>query len=473
MKLKGLFTLLSLGFVVFLSSCTKLNDPTELGEDLLPVVDNINTFDTTLNVNASYHLFLDSSKTLLGENMALGKIVDPEFGTSAADMYFNLSSPVYTASPFYSKDSVVAIDSVVLSLAYNGAYGDTSAGSQLTVAVSEINTGNGFTDSTAYRFDHPGFTTGPVLGTKSFSIRNLKDSITLIRNTDTTKVGNVLRIRIDNSLGTKLSQFDTTKGSGAYANDSLFRTVFRGLAVKTTDASTPGTLAYFNPAASNSGLTVYYRVKKNGKIDTTAATFVHAAFGQANSIIRTPGGSFQANLDKPSPQLLYIQSAPTGSYASIVVPALSGFPNKVIHRAELIAYKVPSALDNIFTVPNRLLLDHVGPADTAASLFDKDIQPGIDGSINLSTFGGTLRSDNSYRFTITRYVQDVVTLHKNNDTLRMYAPLRSSLYSTSLGQKISIPILSNIAYGRVVLAGPDYPDPNLRLQLRIIYSNLN
>lgn len=472
MKLKGLFALLTLGFVVFLASCTKLNSPTELGGELLPAVDNVNTFDTTLDLSASYHPFLDSSKHLFGEAMALGQLTDPEFGNTMADMYFNLSAPTEGVSPFFNKDSVIGVDSVVLSLSYVFGYGDTTAGGQITVAVSEINKGNGFNDTTLYRYDNPGFATGPTLGSKSFSIPTLKDSITLIRKSDTTKVANVLRIRLNNTLGEQLSRFDTTN-DGPYKKDSLFRLAFRGLAVKTTSASTPGALAYFNASQSNSGLTVYFRVQRNGAIDTTAVTFTHKTYSQANSIRRTPGGAYLANLNQANPQLLYIQSSPSGSYTAIKVPGLTNFPNKIIHRAELIAYKVPSALDNILTPPNRLLLDHIGATDTAAFIFDNDLQPTSDGGFaNLSGFGGTLRSDNSYRFNITRYVQGIVTRRENNDTLRLYAPLRSNLYSKTLRGLLSVPNLNYIANGRVVLAGPNFVDPAYRMKLYIVYSNL-
>ena len=470
MKLKALFVLQAIGFVLSFSSCSKLNEPTELGDELIPVVDNVNTFDTTLSVLASYYPFLDSSKHIINEAMALGKILDPVFGTTKADMYFNLSSEVYGSSPFYNKDSVLGIDSVVMQLAYVRAYGDTSGSSLVNVDVSEINKDNGFVDTITYRYDHPGFSTGPSLGTASFSVPQFKDTITLIRKRDTTKVVNVLRVRLDNSLGERLAAFDTS-GNGAYKSDSLFREAFRGLAVKTTGTSGSGTLAYFNVFNTNTDLTVYFRVKKNGVTDTASAVFQHKTYSQANSIMRTAGGEYLANLQVPDPQQLYIQSSPTGSYAGVYVPGLTGFPPKVIHRAELIAQKVPSALDAVFTVPNRLFLDHKGMADTAY-LFDSDINIGADGSLDLAQFGGILRSDNSYRFNLTRYVQGIVTKHERNDTLRLYAPLRTNVHSTLYGSAISVPVLSVIANGRVVLAGTDYPDPAKRLRLRIVYSNL-
>ena len=470
MKLKGLFTLLAFGFALLLTSCTKLNEPTELGDELLPAVDNVNTFDTTLEISSNNRIFNDTTKSTLSDNMALGKLNDPVFGTTSADMYFTLSSPTYGASPFFNRDSVAGIDSVVLSLSYSGAYGDTSVASQIDVAVSEIEPGNGFLDTVRYRYDQPDFTTGPVLGTKSFSIPKFTDTITLIRKTDTTKVVNVLRIPLNTSLASKLKQFDTT-GNGPYTNDSLFRLAFRGLAVKAVSAAGQGTLAYFSLSGANSGLTVYYRVQRNGVIDTTSTTFTHTTYGQANSIVRNTGGEVLANLNKPSTQKLYIQSSPTGTYAGLTIPGLSSFPNKIIHRAELIVYRVPSASESIFSAPDRLLLDHKGASDSAY-LFDNDLQPDASGSLNLTQFGGTLRSDNSYRFNITRYVQGIVTRKDRNDSLRLYAPLRSILYSKSLGQYISVPNLTNIASGRVVLAGENFPDSAMRLRLRIIYSNL-
>ncbi|HEV7333550.1 MAG TPA: DUF4270 family protein [Flavisolibacter sp.] len=470
MKLKVLFAFLTLGFALFLYSCTKLNEPTELGDELLPVVDNVNTFDTLLDLQASYYPFHDSSRHLISDNMALGKINDPVFGTTTADMYFNLSSTVYTNSPFYNKDSVLGIDSVFLTLAYAGSYGDTTGASLVNVEVSEILQGNEFNDTTLYRFDHPGFPTGPSLGTATFTPSQFKDTITLIQKRDTTKLVNVLRIKLANSLGQRLAQFDTT-ATGGYKSDSLFRTLFRGLALKTTDVSGPGVLSYFNPGNTTSALTVYYRYSKDGVKDTASAVFRHATYSQANSIRRTPGGEYLANLNKTNPEQLYIQSAPLGSYVAITAPGLSSFPNKIIHRAELIAVKVPSTMENIFTAPNRLLLDHKGPTDTAF-LFSEDIQIDANGSLNLSLFGGTLRNDNSYRFNITRYVQSLVTRKERNDTLRLYAPMRSTLFAKNLGQFVSVTNLNNIANGRVVLAGVNHPNPDMRLRLRIIYSNL-
>jgi hypothetical protein len=476
-KLKGPLALLSLFSIAIIFSCTKVNEATELGDELIPAIDNVNTFDTTLEVQAAYFPYDDSSKHLISESMALGRINDPAFGNTTADMYFNLSSTVYSSSPF--KDTVEAIDSVVLSIAYRGGYGDTLLANQMTVQVSEMNSGNGFNDTTIYRFDNPGFTTGPSLASRTFSIPQFRDSIRVGLKRDTAKVANVLRIKLaNNALGQRLASFDTT-ANGGFKNDSIFRTKFRGLAVKTTNVSSAlGALAYFNISdVNNTALLVYYRSKNGSTRDTSVARFVHSVYSQANSIRRTAGGEYLTKINQPASQKLYVQSSPSGSYIGIKIPGLSNFPNKVIHRAELIAYSVPadnSSADNIFTTPNRLFLDHKGENNSkdSAYFFDNDIQPGIDQSLDFTSFGGNLRSDQSYRFKLTRYVQGIVTRGDRNDSLRLYAPLRATVYSKSLNQKISVPNLDLIARGRVVIANNNFPDRTRRLRLRIIYSNL-
>jgi hypothetical protein len=486
-NLKGLLVLVSTISVVLFFSCTKINEATELGGDLIPAVDNVNTFDTTIDISGAYFPFDDSSKHLITENMALGKTNDPVFGSTTADIYFNLSSTLYGTYPyitaFPSHPDSLQIDSVVLSLSYSGSYGDTTVGTQLGVQVVEIEKNNGFNDTTLYRFDSPGFTTtGPVLGSKTFGFRGFKDTTYLEQKKGViTKAVNVLRIPLNKSLGQRLAAYDTTSSAnGGYKNDTTFRKLFRGLAVKTTTASGNGALAYVNLSdVANSRLFVYFRVKKNGVADTLSATYTHATYSQANSIKRIAGGDYLANFSQRSSQKLFVQSSPMGSYVGMAVPELAAFPNKVIHRAELIAYKVTSnsVSDNFFAGPERLLLDHKGQNNSkdSAYLFENDLQPGLDGSLNFALFGGTLRSDNSYHFNITRYIQGIVTRKDRNDSLRLYAPFRSNLFAKNLGangQSISIQNLTNIASGRVVLANGNFPDPSKRLRMRIIYSNL-
>ena len=464
---------------LFFLSCKKVNEATDLGGNLIPSVDNVNTFEVLLpaetdNVSS---LLNDSTRFLYRDVAALGYMNDPEFGTTKADIHFSISSKRYTTYPFLKKDQLV-IDSVVLSLAYVGGYGDTANTTQ-TVSVYEIDPLVSVHDSVFRYTDDELPVTGTQLGTKTFSITSLKDTITLIRKRDTTKVANVVRIRLDNALGTKLASYDTINGAnGGYYSDSLFQTLFKGLAVKTS--ATGNALSYydlFNDAKTN--LTVYFRATNNSVIDTASAVFYHAslyddvslrAWGIANTVKRTPASNWQTYLTNVTPldDKLYIQSAP-GSYASIKIPGLDNLSNRTIHLAELVAYRIPSAQDNIFT-PSTLYLDKTKGVNDSSFIFERDQSVSTQGQVSYN--GGSLKSDGTYRFNITRHVQGIVTRQEPNMLLRLYAPLWSELNVKNTTSKVIVPVIDKIASGRTVLAGGNYSDPNMRLRLRIVYSNL-
>src|SRR4029077_4071058 len=103
-------------------------------------------------------------------------------------------------------------------------------------------------------------------------------------------------------------------------------------------------------------LTVYFRATVGGKRDTTSFDFYHSTNGQSNYVQRQNGGNYLAYLNNGAGDKGYVQSAP-GSYIAIKIPGLDAFGNKVIHRAEIVATKVPSLSDDIYTPPSRLILD--------------------------------------------------------------------------------------------------------------------
>ncbi len=467
-------------FFVFISfnSCKKINEATQLGDDLIPPIDNVNTFETSFKTETNNSLFKDSTRLRYNDDVALGHISnDPEFGQTNASVYFNIlpvipggSSP--KTNPFLHKDSVVAIDSVVLSLSYRGNYGDTDA--MQTVRIFEIAQTSNFSNDSGYKFTQPDIQTeGGQLGSKTFAISSLNDSIPLIRKRDTTRVGNVLRIPLTNTLGERFARYDTSNSSnGGFRSDSIFFKLFRGLAIK-ADATGNG-LAYFNLSdQAKTKLTVYFRVKKNGIIDTTATDFYHLTNGQANIINRTPANGYANYLTNTTADddKIYLQSEP-GSLASIKIPALDTFRNNIIHRAELIITRLPTSPGDKFIAPPALFLDKVTALDTAYSIFD-DVAASSDGSVNFNVFGGILRSDNTYRFNITRHVQNIITKKDQNNTLRLYAPLRTIIYTTTGStSKREVSIFPQVAFGRVVLAGGSHIDLSSRMRLRVIYSKL-
>lgn len=470
--------LLLIGFI----SCKKINEATDLGGDLIPAVDNVHTFEVALNAVTNNLLYNDTTKVNYSDLVAAGDLNDPEFGTTHADFQFNLTPLSLGTNPFGGRDTTNIIDSVVLSLQYDNSYGDTLSGIQ-TLHVYEIASNPDFKDTVLYKYSDPSTdfpTTGAELGSASFTAKSAKDSIRLIRAGDTTAVSHVVRIRLDNSLGERFAQYDTTGSllSGGFhldsTNGSIFRKLFAGLSVKADNGS--NVLSYFDlTSGSKTRLTVYYQtVHSNGTRDTLSTDFAHRTNGQTNYVKMTPASNWATYLNNglTEDDKVYIQSAPSGSYASVNVPDLSTLGNKVVHKAEIIASVLPSVGSDKFSAPPYLFMDYTnsGTPDTAF-LFDKDINLGVNQSIDLSLFGGNLKN-NQYRFDITRYVQGIVTRHAPNDTLRIYAPLRTQLFVPLAGAYIRPQIAQGIAQGRVVLGGGNFVNADQRLRLRIIYSNL-
>jgi hypothetical protein len=475
-------------FLITFFSCKKINESTELGDGLIPAVDNVTTFDTSMLAITNNIRGIDSIRLTSSDYVAAGHLNDnPEFGTVHANFQFGIAPSTNPGTyPFVHKDSVTNVDSVVLSLSYVGAYGDTGFATQ-TLRVFEIAQSSGFRYDSSYRYDDPNSefaTTGIELGSKTFQLNKLDDSILFERGKDTFKTAYSVRITLPNSFGQRLINYDTTtSNNGGYRTDSLFRTLFKGFAIKADNGG--NVLSYFNLSdISKSKLTIFYKVKKlGGGIDSAASydfyqTPIRGGFsvpqGKSNYVQFGTAGSnwFNAYNSSTVPDdKLYLQGAPSGSYTSIFFPGLDTFPNKVIHRAELIVTQIPSVNEQIFAPPARIYLDRFrkGTPDTSI-VFERDINVGLDGSLSMTSFGGAYKNK-GYIFNITRYVQSIVTRHDRNDTLRIYAPFEAQSYVPGLG---FVPVaISGVIYnGRVVLAGGNYPDPKTRLRLRIIYSNL-
>lgn len=464
-----------LGIALFFIGCRKINSATEIGNGVIPAVDNITTFETYLEAETDNFLLTDSTEVFFTDKMALGHIGnDQSFGELHADGYFSLFPANTMFYPFYRRDSIVGVDSVILSLAYNGLYGDTN--SAQTLRVFEISQQAIFPDTVLYKFNQPDFaTTGAELGSKTFLLKKLKDSVTVIRKRDTTKIANVIRIPLTATLGSRFAGYDTTNTSnGGFRSDSLFRTLFKGIAVK-SDATGNG-LTYISPSSTNTKLIVYYRVQKSGTIDTTFTEFYHTKGPQANLVRRTIGAEWNNYLNngQSKDDKLYIAASP-GSYATIRIPGLDTLSNAVIHRAELIMTPLVTAQNSIFSHPPALMLDRINAGRDTARTFDFDMGLSDNyGSYNYDfiRFGGGLLTDSTYRFILTRYVQKIVTNDSSNFIMRVSAPLRTNLYSPLFKYRGRVTVNDLAGYGRVIIAGGNYLNPAKRLRLRVIYSKL-
>lgn len=484
----SLFTTL-FATLLFTIGCRKINEATDVGGDLIPAVDNITTFDTTLTVEAfndSFTFANDSQYLARGEEMFLGKInSDPFFGKTDAQMFFELKPLIYGIYPFVRKDSI-KIDSIVLVLDYLETFGDTNTAQ--SIKVYELDQSNNFTSDSAYLIRKQNFTYNTAfplsLPGQTFLPKRLKDSVFAFGDT----TAGQLRIKLDTNFARRLINYDT---SNAYRSDSNFRAKFKGFAVRSEGAG--NAIMGFNLGGFNTKLAIYYnypRVGGGGVRDTVASYFSFSSTSAASNYVGRDysGTPFAAAVGNTAPApLVYIQNAP-GTFAKIKIPALAGLSNRLIHRAELIAEQVYDISDSMFFSPQLLYLDAYDPSITStkkyrAIPFDVQFNLANFGSpSNLNVFGVNPvyaldpngQRIRTWHFNISRYVQNVLTGKRPLYDLRLFAPFFvNEWYENGTSEATSLSTFSinpTIGKGRIRLGGGNHPTQKMRL--RIIYSKL-
>jgi hypothetical protein len=465
----------------FLTSCKKINEATELGSDLIPPIDNINTFDTTLSVEAVNLLFPESQDTTTsGVLEYLGSInSDPLFGKSEGRLYFDLMPDTNIRKPFpFAKDSLLGLDSVVLILGYNNLFGDSTKPQQ--VQVFEIPSTQSFLYTEDYKINkNPITTLGPSISpVKTFIPSGLNDSV-FARDERT---ANQLRIPLNNSFGQRLLNQDAT---GAYDSRKTFKNFFNGFAVVPQNNGTANALIGFD--LTKTKLAFYVRYKNSGKIDTSTINFkLSDSTAIANYIMRDYAGAEIATAvaGTTPDNLIYIQSAP-GSFAKINIPGLFGLSNRVVHLAELTMEQVTDPLANIFQPPFYLYLDALDavknryrtiPFDVSLTLTDtvtynsySFANPNQFGMVGVRERGPATDSVYKWRFNLTRYVQHIANGTEPAQELRLYSPF-PVIRPLSTGKQEKINSGVPYAAGRVRLGGSNHPTQ--RMRMRLVYSKL-
>ena len=475
--MKNRFLLLSTGPILFitfffLSSCRKINEPTELGNDLIPAVDNITTFDTTLSVETYNDLFSilnDSTRSTSANEHFLGEITnDPLFGKTEASLFLELKPNVYPFTFAAPKDSL-NIDSVVLVLSYKSTYGDSVA--PHNVNVFEIDPANNFRFDTAYLIrERPFVSQGPLLGTMNNVIPwRLQDSVHLFQE----DANNQLRIKLNNSFGQRLLDYDTS----VYKSDSAFKISFKGFEIS---AKGGNSLLGFQLSDTNTKLAIYYRYSGDGKKAVSYFRFTSLS-ASANYVKRDYSGSqlssYQGGVTPDN--LVFIQNTP-GSFATIKIPGLRNLNNRIIHRAELIIEQVYDPSDAIFTPPDFLYVDAYDSTKSKFRTIPFDVAIDATGNLNFQSFGmvGKNTVDGSgnpitiWNFNLSRYIQHVVKQALPVYDLRLHTPYFTyDLYTFgTTDTETFIPINTNYAVGRVRVGGGNHPTQ--RMRLRIVYSKI-
>lgn len=466
-------------------ACNKIIT-TDIGNGLIPPVDNVNTFEETLALESSNAYYEDSVWVSYSQDHALGTIQnDPLFGKTTASILAQFKPAAYGAYPFAVEEKAdIIIDSIVLQLSYTGAVGDTNLLQKIRIFKADAN--GPFLRDTLASVAYPGLGEEIGMGSGMIDMTKIKDSVTVVMGKDTGKINNVVRLHLDPAkIGTELLNY--TK-EDAYKSDSAFNVVNKGIILVTDSTYGSNGLMNFNLANTNTAMYVHYRYTKDNVADTTVAGFYFgSASANANFIRRTHTGSIvdmYVNNGFDSDSLVFIQALP-GTYSMIKIPELGNLDNRIIHKAELIIETITDPSDATFAPPSLLYLDanDVDGNYDFISILDPSFYS--SGTPQIGLFGGTLKTvddkygnkTKGYAFDLTRYVQMIVTNKTKNFPLRLTAPnIAVNLFSAfnyNPATNFDLTVIANynqLARGRVQLGGGTHSQHTMRL--RIIYSKI-
>jgi hypothetical protein len=353
---------------------------------------NTDYFDTTTIV--AYSALHDSLVTSNVSTNMLGYIHDPVFGKTQACIYTQFRLSAFSVN----FGSNAEVDSLVLTLAYAGYYGDTL--NSFRLGVYEL-TGNLLKSERYYTksaINHNGIflTEQPNLYITPTPTVKQDSSSSLY-----------LRVRLDKDFAK--NKFISKSGLGEYTNDAAFVEYFKGLYLEAEAPTGNGCMLSFNMTHSLSQLTLYYHneqaegLKYTFNLNDSTAHFGsvnHFDYNEAESNLRD-----QLNRNYTSAREVLYGQAGAGIKVALNFPHLKEtFKDRkvVIHRALLVVSHKDDNLLN-YSPPSSLFMTYTNPAFGDAFL--PDYYLGVENNY----FGGSYnKTTKEYRFNITQYIQNLV-----------------------------------------------------------------
>ncbi|MBS1615242.1 MAG: DUF4270 family protein [Bacteroidetes bacterium] len=452
-----------------LSAC---HEDAIIKSSLTPAVDNVHTFGIGPDFNNNTDTITMKTKTVFQDSLvtssrgngvpiyhALGWMQDKYAGTTLASIYAQ-----FVPTTVGTKLSDVP-DSVVLELPYAGfSWGDTTVISTLQFNVYAIS--EGFSkDSSFFNYSSRAVNPTPI-GTATIQIGPRGVGNTYFISDSSIALGRKqirqaphLRIKLDNNWvkNTFMKAVDSD------ANYDTYLAQFPGLCIAPADTSNkfPGqyALPYFR---LNGGTDLYSSAALLAYVDGNDSVPVQFPYleDQAAHFNRIRRNSSGYPLQNITSQYLAMQNAP-GAAIDLQLPYIKELPdNIIINKAEirfalLNAPGQPANDTSKFFPPARLYPQGINSSGGQYTIADRypinDVTLDfMDGTF--STFSHNGRSYTVYTLNVPRELQQAIIGS-------------SSGLHLLIGGTINFPA----AY-RLVVAGPDFPDPELRPKLNIIYT---
>ncbi len=425
----------------FFIACNK--KPDQVGLGLQPAAVELSVvFDNSSGLLA-HSILEDSVRTDVNvvKTGMLGSMLDPVFGKTTAEIYsqFRLSANGHDYG-----DTLVVLDSLVLSLSYSGFYGDTLSNQTIKIyqLTEDMNPDTSYFSNQSIAADE-----NEIIGSKTFTPMP-SDSV----NVGGGMKGPQLRIRLTDEFAQKFIDADPN----VYDENGAWLEFMKGFKITSEPAISDGGIMQFDMLANNSILTIYYR--SGYPHDTLSFTFLSnsncarfTAFDHNEYLDASPEFKSQViNADTSmGTELFYLQSM-GGVKAQLRLPDIKAYFDDgpvAINEAKL-----------IFKIYNDGT-DLEAPPQLGLAMIDEegDYIPLPDANEAAGYYGGYLNdAKTEYYFRISRHVQRVLTGQSPNYPL--------ALLITG----------SSFRSNRLILNGTNpVMDPDMKMVLNVIYTKVN
>lgn len=433
---KASMILFSLAVSIGLLSC---NEPNTVGLEVQPESDQPNlAFTDTVTLQTeifradsavTYSAIVNTSNAAL-----LGSMYESELGQSTANIYGQIV-PAITNPDLDS----AAFDSLVLTFAYKSFYGDSTT--QQTITVYELD--QALNDDSTYYSNQTFAVKSAVAGSSTFSPL---PNTNVIIGSDT--LAPHLRVKLDQTYAQSL--FDTIKTNNWLSSKETFLSNMKGLHVQCTPVNSGGGIITYNPNTSLSGMTIYYTDSSGGTVSQKTISFLMSDAARCNHFSHDYSSSVVGNVfPKVSPDKGYVQ-AMAGLRTKVTFPFIDGLKAAMpiaINKAELVITLEPNSTSALAAGSSVGL----AKADSVNNLTFLSFDQLVEGG---SYFGGSL-SNNTYRFNIARYLQQVLTGEISDYGLFI------------------LPSNSGTSPNRSVFGGGANASQSLKLKLQLTYTKLN
>ena len=373
----------------FFSGC---KDADEIGLDALPNGDQLGT---AVSDTATIVTTILREDSLIGDELSsqlIGSINSPTFGLSTANVYSQL---VLSGTPAFGTNPIA--DSIVLILAYNGIYGDSSQ--QQTATVYQL-TEDMHVDSTYYTSKTFAYNS-TAIGNETYT-PSMKSVVLASDTTDT--LSSQLRIKLNNSVANDIL---AQSGTSVFTSNDTWMAYYKGIYIASTPIVNSGQGAISSFSFFASAVKLYFHndtVPKSYSFSLSNArlnNFTHDYTGTNIANQLAAGGTTDS--------LAYVQGN-SGVKTKISLPYLKHFKDSgsiVVNKAEL-KITAQNSVQRFYPVPTNLLLTTV--SNTGTNIFP------IDYYESTGYYGGSYYSTNrTYTFNIARQVQRIID-GTNNST---------------------------------------------------------